>query len=346
MKRLLIAPVLALVTLVPVAARAQVYPERVIVRAHAVAAAAYQRRNRDDSREEQSERSTKTFRLGPSGTLMLGNIVGDITVTRGTGSDTVVEIVKTARGRDVNDAKALLQLVTVEATEHPGRAEVKTHYPQGDEMRSSNRRNVNVSVAYAVTAPAGTHLALETISGSVKITDIKGDVTASTISGDVHIAGGGRVGSVKSISGSVEVIEAQVDGTLDASSVSGDVTLRKVSAKRVVSSSVSGNIRLEDMQSDRVEAHTTSGNINFSGQLARSGRYELKGFSGEVRVALSGSTGFELDAGTFSGQIRSDDFPITTRGRIGGRHLTGTWGDGSAVLDVSTFSGSIVIAKR
>jgi hypothetical protein len=31
---------------------------------------------------------------------------------------------------------------------------------------------------------------------------------------------------------------------------------------------------------------------------------------------------------------------------MGGRRLTGTWGDGSAVLDVSTFSGSIVIAKR
>jgi hypothetical protein len=324
---------------------AQVYPDRVVVKSKHGGATAYQRRDRDDSREQQTERTTRTFHLGASGLLMLGNIAGDITVSRG-GSDTVVEIVKIARGRDAADARDLLQLVTVDATERPDRVEVKTHYPGGDEMRRSNRRNLNVTVAYNVTAPAGIHLAIDTISGDVKITDIKGDITAKSISGDVRVSGGGRVGTVKSISGNVEVIDGQADGPLEASSVSGDVTLRRVTAQRVESGSVSGNLLLEEMRCDRVEAHTTSGNISFSGQLARNGRYELKGFSGEVRVALSGTTGFELDARSFSGQIRSDDFPITARDRTSGRHLAGTWGDGSAVLDVSTFSGSVVITKR
>jgi hypothetical protein len=344
MKTLLIGSLAALAALAPATAGAQVYPERIVVKTRVHAAAAYQR-DRGDDREQQTERTTKTFHLGASGTLMLGNIAGDITVGRG-GSDIVVEIVKTAHGRDTADARELLQLVTVDATERADRAEVKTHYPGGDEMRRNNRRNLNVTVAYNVTAPAGTHLAIETISGNVKISDIVGDVTASSISGDVRISGGSRVTTVKSISGSVEVVETQGDGPLEASSVSGDVTLRRVTARRVQSGSVSGNIRLEDMRCDRVEAHTTSGNIDFSGQLAKNGRYELKGFSGELRVALGGGTGFELDASSFSGQIRSDDFPITTRGRVGGRHLNGTWGDGSAVLDLTTFSGSIVITKQ
>jgi DUF4097 and DUF4098 domain-containing protein YvlB len=100
------------------------------------------------------------------------------------------------------------------------------------------------------------------------------------------------------------------------------------------------------MQCDRVTASTTSGGISFSGTLAKNGRYELKGFSGDVRLQLSGNTGFEVDATTFSGQIRSDDFPINARGRVNRRSLSGTYGDGSAVLDLQTFSGSIVIAKR
>src|SRR4029079_18743230 len=130
---------------------------------------------------------------------------------------------------------------------------------------------------------------------------------------------GGHVGTAKTISGSVEVTDAQVDGTLESSSVSGDVTLRRVSARRVDAGSVSGAIRLEDVQSERVSAHTTSSGIWMSGPLAKNGRYELKGFSGDVRVVLSGNTGFELDASSFSGEIRAGDFPLTStsRGRGG-----------------------------
>lgn len=332
--------------LAPAHADAQVYPERIVIKSKHASAAGYQRRDRNDNREQQTERTTKTFRLGAAGTLTLGNIAGDVTVSRGTGADTVVEIVKTAHGRDSADARELLQLVTVDATERPDRVEVKTRYPGGDEMKRNNRRNMNVEVAYNVTAPAGIHLAVETISGNVTVNGIKGEVTASSVSGDVRVSGGARVGSAKSVSGSIEITDAQVDGVLEASSVSGDVRLRRVTAKRIQSGSVSGNLELEEIQSDRVTASTTSGTIVFGGTLAKNGRYELKGFSGDVRVRLSGGTGFELDASTFSGQIRSDDFPITARGRMSGRHLTGTWGDGSAILDLQTFSGSITVAKR
>src|SRR5687768_9902280 len=182
MKRLFryILLALAAAAVLPRDAGAQVYPERLIVKDKVrLIAAAYQRRDRDtNNREEQIERTTKTLRLGPNGTLALGNIAGDIVVSRGGGSDTIVEIVKTARGRDVNDAKELLALVPVDVTERAGRADVRARYPSGEEARRNNRRNINVTVAYNVTAPTGTRIAAESISGSVRVTDIKGDVTA------------------------------------------------------------------------------------------------------------------------------------------------------------------------
>src|SRR5688500_18515618 len=101
--RLLTSIAAAIVTaaVLPAAADAQVYPERVsiAVKARAVieTARAYQRRSRDDSREEQTERTTKVIRLGAEGALALSNIAGDITVTRSSGSDATIEIVKTAR---------------------------------------------------------------------------------------------------------------------------------------------------------------------------------------------------------------------------------------------------------
>jgi hypothetical protein len=346
---------LAAQLVLPAAARAQVYPERlaIAIKARTVEAAhAYQRRMRDDNnREEQTERTTKVFRLGTDAALALGNIAGDITVTRGSGAETTIEIVKTARGRTPEDAKELLQLVRVDATERNGRADVKALYPTGDEQRRNNRRNVNVGVAYNVTAPAGTRISVETISGNVKVTDIKGDINASSISGDVRIAGAGRIGSAKTISGTVEISDTQAEGPVGGSSVSGDVVVRRVTARRLDAGSVSGNIRIEDARCERVSGQTTSGSVSFAGALARNGRYELKSFSGEVRVLLAGNTGFEVDANSFSGDVRTD-FSITTRGSSqpnrGGRHktLSGTYGDGAAVLDLTTFSGSIVIARR
>src|SRR5687767_9579626 len=136
MKRLFryILLALAAAAVLPRDAGAQVYPERLILKDKVrLIAAAYQRRDRDNDREEQTERTTKTLRLGANGTLALGNIAGDIVVTRGGGADTVVEIVKTARGRDVNDARELLQLVPVDVTERAGRADVRTRYPSGED---------------------------------------------------------------------------------------------------------------------------------------------------------------------------------------------------------------------
>jgi DUF4097 and DUF4098 domain-containing protein YvlB len=331
--------------LMPRVADAQVYPERIAVKAHATAAA-YTRRARDKGRDEQTERTTKTFKLGSDGSLDLGNISGDITVKRGGGSEATVEIVKTAHGRDASDSKAQLGLVTVDVNESTGRAEVKTRYSNG------RHRDVNVSVDYTVTAPAGTRVTASSISGTIQITDIKGDVSASTISGEVKISGASRINSVHSVSGSIEISDVKTDGSIEASTVSGSVHLRRVTAHRAGGGSVSGEIKFEDISCESVGAHTTSGAITMSGALARHGHYELKAFSGDVRLTLAGNTGFAIEANSFSGDVRSD-FPITTHGTAsdsghrGHRSiLTGTYGDGSAVLNITTFSGSIVIAKK
>ena len=349
MRRLLTLSLLAIatVTSAPRHADAQVYPERIrtVVR-HRIDA--YQRR--DDNREEQVERYTKTIRLGANGQLDVSNIAGDITVARGSGSDAAIEVVKTARGRSADDARSLLQLVQVEIVERGGRVEVRTQYPTGDQMQRNNRRNVNVSVAYNITAPAGTRLIVKSISGSVKVTDIKGEVSADSVSGDVRISGSGRVATAKSVSGTVDVSDTQIDGTLVAGSISGDVILRRLTARRIDTSSISGGVRLEDVQCEQIDAQSISGTINFVGPLTRSGRYSLKSHSGEVRVAIPGGSGFEVEASSFSGDVRSD-LPITTRGMLPNdrsrrRLLTGTYGDGGAILELTTFSGSIVITKR
>jgi len=329
------------VTAAPPAADAQVYPERIRVDTRH-RGDGYQRRSGD--REEQTERTSKTVRIGASGELDVANIAGDITISRGSGADATIEVVKTARAGTVDGAKSMLDAVQVDIVERAGRAEVRSRYPSPD----GSRRNLNVQVSYTITAPVNTRVTAKSVSGNIKINDIKGDVSAESVSGDVRIGGSGRVGIAKSVSGSVEVADTQIDGTLEAGSVSGDVLLRRVSARRIDSNSVSGAVTMEDVQCERIDAQSISGLVALSGPLAKGGRYALKSHSGEVTVAVSGSTGFELEASSFSGQVRSD-LPITTHGVDTGRRqrtLSGSYGDGSAILELTTFSGNVVISKR
>jgi hypothetical protein len=347
MRHLIIVFTLAAVG-VPAAADAQRIPERVrnVIRAHVdrLDKVAYQR-----GREEQTERFSKTVKIGASGEIDVSNIAGDIVVTRGGGGDAVIEVIKTSRGHSVEDAREMLQLVNVTITERPGRAEVKTQYPKGDDWRRNNRRNINVSVAFNITAPAGARITAKSVSGDINVSGIKGDLSIESVSGTLTIGDAGRISSAKSVSGNVEINDTTIEGPMNAGSVSGSVQLRRVKARRLDLGSVSGNVVLEDLECDRVSAQSVSGDIQFRGPLARSGRYELKSHSGEVRVAVSGGSGFELEANSFSGHVRSD-FPVTIQGgrEHGGRQrsLHGVYGDGSAVLDLTTFSGSIQIVKR
>jgi hypothetical protein len=92
------------------------------------------------------------------------------------------------------------------------------------------------------------------------------------------------------------------------------------------------------------------GDVTYSGTISRSGRYELHTNGGNVTFMPSGNVGFELQASTFAGEIRTEGVPLTLQGSVTGRgpnrSLRGTSGDGSAVVILRTFSGNVVVGKK
>ena len=298
---------------------------------------------------EETERTTRTFKLGPDGELHLQNVSGDIVISRGSGNDAVVEIIKTARAATAEEARQLLSELQVDVQERGNRAEVHARFPMGPQGRGrGGRRGMHASVALNATVPAGTRVRVTSIAGSITSTDVKGELVLETVSGAVRVSNGGRVRSAKSISGTVEVVETDVDGPFDASSASGDIVLRKVKARQLDLGSISGSVTLDDVDCPQVEAQTVSGNVRFAGSLPRGARYDFTSHSGNVQLALAGGSGFEVEASSFSGSIRSD-FPLKAESGSQGpvqRALRGVFGDGSAVFDLTTFSGDIVISKR
>jgi DUF4097 and DUF4098 domain-containing protein YvlB len=303
--------------------------------------------------ETQTERTTRTVKIGSTGDIDISNISGDITITRGSGKDATIEIVKTARARTAADAREMLGQVAVNVNDRGGRVEIQTVYPQQhDAWIPFGRRGANVSVAFTIAAPAGVRVSAKSLAGAIRVAGIKGELTLESVAGGVRVSDAGRISSVKSMSGAVEIVDSKLEGPLEIGSVSDQIVLRRVRVRSIEAESVSGGITLDDTECDRVQVRTFSGSVEFTGPVAKGGRYEMKSHSGDVRVTITGGAGFEIEATTFSGSLRSD-FPLTnqeppermSRGPRR-RSLKGVFGDGSAVLELTTFSGSVVLSKR
>ena len=306
-----------------------------------------------DSRQgpEQIDKVTQTFKVGADGSLDLTGISGDVRVTGGSGNEVRVEATKRVRHRDAGQAKRLMNDLRVEMTHVGSRVEVRTVYPR----RNNGERGISARVDYVVNVPSGVAVTVRSISGSVVVTAVRGEVRAETISGDVEVSATPNVAVAKTVSGNVTARDIGSANLLSLGTVSGTVIASGLKVRALEASTVSGNVRISGVQIERVEASCVSGNIEFDSPLTKGGRYEFTSHSGDVRIALSGNTGFELDADTFSGSVRSD-LPITLRtmgrddrGRGRGtsnRAIRGSYGDASAILEVRSHSGSVVITKK
>lgn len=298
---------------------------------------------------EQIDKVSQTYKVGDGAALDLSHLAGDIRVTGVTGSEIKIDATKRARHRDPEQARRLLEALRVDVNNFNGRVEVRTIYPR----RGSFGNNVSASVDYVISVPVGASVTLKSISGSVSVTNVRGEVRAETVSGDVNISATPNVAIAKTISGDVTAQNIGTQTTLVLSTVSGTVLGTGLKVRALEAGSVSGNVRLVGTDVERLEAKSVSGNIEFDAPLTKGGRYEFGSHSGNVRIVLSGNTGFDLDADTFSGSVRSD-LPVTLRAigrteqnrRGSNRAIRGTYGDASAFLSVHSHSGSVVITRK
>lgn len=195
------------------------------VREHVAAWAAKSWRASWEDRQgpETTEKINKAFKVGPSGTIDITNVSGTIIVNEG-GTDTiVVDAVKRVRSRNV-DVRDQMRRTEVAFDERGGRVEVRTRY---------DGRNLRTSVDYTVSAPAGTTVYAHSISGDITITNIRGEVRADAVSGNVTAVATPGATLVRTVSGDVSVSGVSNPNELRGSSVSGNVTVNGAKVRSV-----------------------------------------------------------------------------------------------------------------
>lgn len=169
---------------------------------------------------------------------------------------------------------------------------------------------------------------LETTGGRIGVTDVRGGVVTRQLRGGQRVSG--------------------VEGDVDLDGVEGDMELRRLVGGRVDARLVDGNIRADDVRAGWVRLQTTSGEIVLLGPLRPGAHYDLRSYTGDVRVVVGDAPAFELRARTAA--------PIETAFALRGVRRQGEWlrglvgagpaGARPALLEVSSVLARVVIQPR
>jgi hypothetical protein len=198
-------------------------------------------------------------------------------------------------------------------------------------------------VAFDLTVPFGTRVIMHSVSGDVRVHDVRGELDGRTVSGDADVAGATAT-TLESVSGDLRA--HGIAGNVRVLSVSGDVDLEDVRGD-VDIGTVSGDIMVPRARSRAVHVESVSGDVAYGGPIDPTGRYEFHSHSGDVTLHLPASASAALSLDTFSGSVDSDfPVPLTDARQVGlGHHIDGMLGQGGPRVTIETFSGDIALKR-
>lgn len=197
-----------------------------------------------------------------------------------------------------------------------------------------------------IKVPAGASLDLSAVSANIDVTGMRGSgsIEAESVSGEVSVkASSAEKLELASVSGDVQ-FEGE-SAHVDAETVSGDLRLGGVSGEVSVET-VSGSAIVRAITVSEFEAASVSGDIDFDGAVAAGGRVDVESMSGDVSLTLPAASNGRVSAETFSGDL-SNEFGLQVEDEEGpGSTMHGKIGDGSASIEIESFSGDVELRKR
>lgn len=213
-------------------------------------------------------------------------------------------------------------------------------------IRSRAARGPSSLVDYQITVPrwmavnlSGTYLE-STIEGTTA------EVTVETVHGNVRVVGGSGTIAVRSVEGTITVEKAA--GKVQATTVNEGIRLSNVTGD-MTAETTNGDIVIENAQSASLEVSTVNGDVTFNGTIRDSGAYRLTTHSGDIRVGLGGAANATVFVRTFQGDFAAD-FPIQLpegqTARSGSKRFNFTLGNGGARIEVQSFNGDILLARK
>jgi hypothetical protein len=218
----------------------------------------------------QQTGTTLEHQVGPRGSFTLRQASGEIAI-RGVEGGAI-------RVRSLDD-RALTELFDIEVGD--GAVALRQHDRFGIGLGMFSRDR---GAELAIEVPHGATVSVDTQSADVQASDLSGAKSFRSASGEVTLTRLAGALDVETVSGEIE-IEGQAPLDLTAKSVSGDVTVRVPTLRRL-------------------DLGTTSGDIRLDAELAGNGPFAIRSISGDATIV--GRAGFRVEAESITGDLSSD----------------------------------------
>jgi DUF4097 and DUF4098 domain-containing protein YvlB len=278
------------------------------------------------------ERTDTTLSVDAGARLELENFAGSVEVRTWDRPQVRVQATHSSRDR-VEIRNSMLRLHIESGQDYDD---------DSDRRRSARRGPSSRVVEYTLTVPAAMSLSISGPYTDVTVENTRGEVNVETVQGEVIVRGGSGNISVESVQGSVTVEAAR--GRVNAHSVSESIVLRDIVGD-ISAEAVSGDITLEKIRATNVEATTVSGELMYEGTIADGGRYSFASHSGDVTLTIPQGSNAAISVSTFSGDFQAG-FPVRlTDTRSRGKRFGFTIGNGSARVELESFSGDIEVNR-
>ena len=248
--------------------------------------------------------------MEPGSTLKVGTSSGSITITGADVTDCNMVADITVRAPSETEAREITEKVRI-ILESSG----KTLTIRADKPHV--RSNRSISISYNIIVPLQTIVQCNSSYGSIKLSNINGNVSGRTSSGSITAE--------------------NIEGSADLNTSYGSVTCRNISSDNIVIKSSSGTISAEELEGS-TNIYTSYGSIHC--RDISGGDAVLKTSSGKIELSKA-SVG-NCDADTSYGSIVVEDFKgdfIKLHSDSGGINTTDT---SIKTADISTSYGHII----
>ena len=213
-------------------------------------------------------------------------------------------------------------------------------------MRTGPSRGPGGLVDYQITVPRWMAVNLSGTYMDATIEGTTAEVTVETVHGNAKVTGGTGNVSLRSVEGVITIDKA--NGRVQATTVNEGIRITN-STGEINADTTNGNIFIDNAQTSNLEAFTVNGEVTFNGTIRDNGVYKLGTHNGDIRVGLGGAANATIFVRTFQGDFAAD-FPVQLpegqNARSGSKRFNFTLGNGSARIELQSFGGDIVLARK
>jgi DUF4097 and DUF4098 domain-containing protein YvlB len=263
------------------------------------------------AQSKTESRKEYRFTVGAHPNISVDTQIGDISVKPGNANQVIV----TAIVKSDN--------VEVDQKQTGNRIDIASHVLQGAGQQTGH-------IDYELLIPAGATLSLHSVTGTLSVERLQGDITLEGADAEVNVRN-------------------FENGHVHVQTMRGPVTLTDVRNGHVEISSISGDVNLKSVTGPLVQANSGSGKIVYDGDFGSGGDYKFTTHTGDILALAPADVSADFRAHSVVGQV-TNDFPLQAHhSRFSveaGRSFFGTAGKAASEVVLRSFSGKIRLKQR